>query len=180
MELRATLIVVWWFGWVLIWIGTAIVFRPDSRDAVSRPRTPPRQRWFRLVLGVCILLAIRTHHLGGTSFGRGVGWAGVVVCVVGLGIATWARVCLGRSWGMPMTVRAAPNWCRGPYRVVRHPIYSGLLLALMGSGVATGPGWLVAVIGGGAYFVISIRVEEADMAAMFLTSIPSTSSRRSG
>lgn len=173
MELRATLIAVWWFGWVLIWIGTAIVFRPDSRDARPRPPTPPRQRWFRLVLGVCILLAIRTHHLGGTSFGRGVGWAGVVVCVVGLGIATWARVCLGRSWGMPMTVRAAPTLVRrGPYRVVRHPIYSGLLLALIGSAVATGPGWLVAVIGGGAYFVMSSRVEEADMAALFPDEYP--------
>lgn len=173
VELRALLIVACWIVWVLIWICTAVAFRPDSQGASGRPRIPPRQRWFRVVLAVCILLAIRTHHLGGTSFGRGVGWVGVVACVVGLGIATWARVCLGRSWGMPMTVRATPRLVRsGPYRVVRHPIYSGLLLALIGSAVATGPGWLVAVIGGGAYFVMSIRVEEADMAAMFPDEYP--------
>ena len=74
---------------------------------------------------------------------------------------------------MPMTVRAAPALVRsGPYRVVRHPIYSGLLLALIGSAVATGPGWLSAAIGGGAYFVMSMRVEEADMAAWFPDEYP--------
>jgi len=69
---------------------------------------------------------------------------------------------------MPMTVRPKPTLVRrGPYRVVRHPIYAGLLLAMIGSVLARGPGWLVAVIGGGAYFVMSLRVEESDLAALF-------------
>ena len=67
-----------------------------------------------------------------------------------------------------MTVRATPTLVRsGPYRVVRHPIYSGLLLAIIGSALATGPGLLVAVVAAGAYFIASLRVEEADMAAAF-------------
>lgn len=72
-----------------------------------------------------------------------------------------------------MTVRATPTLVRrGPYRVVRHPIYSGLLLAITGSALATGRGLLVAVVAGGAYFIMCVRVEEADMAAAFPDEYP--------
>ena len=74
---------------------------------------------------------------------------------------------------MPMTVRAKPKLIRdGPYRVVRHPIYSGLLVALIGSALASGSGWLLAILGGGAYFVLSLRVEEADMVTSFPDEYP--------
>ena len=174
MELRATLIVVCWISWALIWIGTAIIFRPEKRDSSSpQPRRRPRQLGFRLLVAGGIILAIRTHHVGRTPLGHGIGWVGVVFSVVGIGVATWARVCLGRSWGMPMTVRAKPRLVRnGPYRFVRHPIYSGLLVALIGSAIATGSGFLPAAIGSGAYFVLSLRVEEADMAASFPDEYP--------
>ena len=72
-----------------------------------------------------------------------------------------------------MTVRATPALVRrGPYRVVRHPIYGGLLLAMIGSTLAAGPGWLLALIGSGTYFAISLRVEEADLAALFPDDYP--------
>lgn len=169
VQLTATLIVVFWIVWVLIWIGTAIIFRPEARDSSSPTRRRrPRLLGLRLALAACIILAVRTQHVGRTPLGHGVGWVGVGACVIGIGVATWARVCLGRSWGMPMTVRAKPALVRrGPYGVVRHPIYSGLLLALVGSALATGSGFLPAAIGGGAYFVMSLRVEEADLAATF-------------
>jgi protein-S-isoprenylcysteine O-methyltransferase Ste14 len=168
------LIVVCWISWALIWIGTAIIFRPEKRDSSSpQPRRRPRQLGFRLLVAGCIILAIRTHHVGRTPLGHGIGWVGVVFSVVGIGVATWARVCLGRSWGMPMTVRAKPRLVRdGPYRFVRHPIYSGLLVALIGSAIATGSGFLPAAIGSGTYFVLSLRVEEADMAASFPDEYP--------
>ena len=90
--------------------------------------------WLRLMLAAFFVVALRAHHPGGTSFDAALGWLGVAACATGIGIATWARVCLGRNWGMPMTVRARPTLVRsGPYRVVRHPIYSGLLLAALGS-----------------------------------------------
>jgi protein-S-isoprenylcysteine O-methyltransferase Ste14 len=119
------------------------------------------------------VIALRAHHPGGASFDAPLGWLGVAGCATGIGIAGWARVCLGRNWGMPMTVRARPTLVRsGPYRVVRHPIYSGLLLAAVGSALVTGPGWLVVVAGAGAYFVVSLRVEENDMARAFPDQYP--------
>ena len=162
------MIAVCWIAWVLIWIGTAFIFRPDSRDPSPRGETQSRRNWLRLLLAVFLIVALRTYHPGSTTLDAGIEWLGVAVCAAGIGIATRARVCLGRNRGIPMTVRARPKLVRsGPYRVVRHPIYSGLLLAAIGSALVTGPGWLVVVIGAGAYFVVSLRVEETDMAAAF-------------
>jgi protein-S-isoprenylcysteine O-methyltransferase Ste14 len=174
VQLRATLTVVCWIVWVLIWIALAIILRPATHDSSpSRPRKPLRHLGLRLVLGGFVILAIRTHYLQNTSAGSAVGWVGLAVCVAGFGLAIWARLCLGRNWGMPMTIRARPKLIRhGPYRVVRHPIYSGLLLALVGSALASGSGWLVAILAGGAYFVFSLRVEEADMVAGFPDEYP--------
>jgi protein-S-isoprenylcysteine O-methyltransferase Ste14 len=173
VQLRTTLIVSCWIVFVVIWIGAGVIFRPESHDPSARRRTRLRERSFGLLVAVMIALAIRTHHLGSTGFDHALGWLGVVLCAAGIGIAVWARVCLGRNWGMPMTVRAQPTLViRGPYRVVRHPIYSGLLLAMIGSALARGPVWLAVTIGAGAYFVISLRVEEADMAALFPNDYP--------
>ena len=48
----------------------------------------------------------------------------------------------------------------GPYHVVRHPIYSGLLLALLGTSLATDVYWLIVLAVAGAYFVYTATVEE--------------------
>ena len=167
------MIAVCWIAWVLIWIGAAVVYRPGSHDPSPRSHTRPRRFWLRLLLAAFFVVALRAHHPGGASFGAALGWLGVATCATGIAIACWARVCLGRNWGMPMTVRARPTLVRsGPYRVVRHPIYSGLLLAAVGSALVTGPGWLVVVAGAGAYFVVSLRVEENDMARAFPDQYP--------
>ena len=66
--------------------------------------------------------------------------------VLGLALAVWARVYLGRNWGMPMSRRADPELVTtGPYRRVRHPIYSGLILAMAGTAIAVSLYWLNAV-----------------------------------
>ena len=167
------MIAVCWIAWVLIWIGAAVVYRPDSHDRSPRSDTQPRRFWLRLLLAAFFVVALRAHHPGGASFDAALGWLGVAACATGIAIAGWARVCLGRNWGMPMSVRARPTLVRsGPYRVVRHPIYSGLLLAAVGSALVTGPGWLVVVAGAAAYFVVSLRVEENDMARAFPDQYP--------
>ena len=127
-----------------------------------------------MLLAGVLIVALRTYHPGSTTFDAGVGWSGVAVCAAGIGVATWARVCLGRNWGMPMTVRARPTLVRsGPIGSCETLIYSGLLLAAIGSALAIGPGWLVVVvIGAGAYCLVSMRVEENDMAAAFPEQYP--------
>ena len=61
---------------------------------------------------------------------------GLVMVAAGLGFAVWARVYLGRNWSGTVTVKQDHELIRsGPYRLVRHPIYTGLLLAILGTAV---------------------------------------------
>ncbi|MDD1701449.1 MAG: isoprenylcysteine carboxylmethyltransferase family protein, partial [Methanoregula sp.] len=88
--------------------------------------------------------------------------AGLLVTIAGLAFAVWARVHLGKNWsGMP-TIRKDHTITRtGPYRFVRHPIYSGILLGLIGT--AIGVGYFIifcSVILVFGLFVIKFRMEE--------------------
>ena len=75
-------------------------------------------------------------------------------------IAVWARVYLGRNWGQPQTLRNDHELVtRGPYHLVRHPIYSGIVLALFGTALAY-PFWFIILFGVGPFFIYSTYVEE--------------------
>ena len=66
-------------------------------------------------------------------------WAGFAATVGGCAFAVWARACLGSNWSAFVTVKHHHELrVRGPYAVVRHPIYSGFLLALTGTAIALG------------------------------------------
>ncbi len=55
---------------------------------------------------------------------------GAALFLGGLGPAIWARLHLGRNWGMPQTLKSEPELITsGPYRLLRHPIYTGILTA---------------------------------------------------
>ncbi len=55
------------------------------------------------------------------------GWTGVVLCLLGFGLAINARRHLGRNWGLPMSRKEQPELVTsGPYALIRHPIYTGL------------------------------------------------------
>lgn len=62
---------------------------------------------------------------------------GIILTALGLGIAIAARITLGRNWSAAVAIKEDHALIRsGLYRHVRHPIYSGILLALLGSAVA--------------------------------------------
>jgi protein-S-isoprenylcysteine O-methyltransferase Ste14 len=99
--------------------------------------------------------------------------AGMIMLLSGLGLAVWARIHLGRNWGMPMTRKNDPELVTsGPYRFVRHPIYSGLLLAIVGTALATNFSLLIAAAVLGIYFVYSANVEERMLTASFPAAYP--------
>ena len=60
--------------------------------------------------------------------------AALIMTAAGLGFAIWARFCIGQNWSSTVSVKVGHELVRtGPYRWVRHPIYSGILLALLGT-----------------------------------------------
>ena len=77
------------------------------------------------------------HRL--TSAAGWVQWLGLSATICGCAFAIWARACLGSNWSAVATVKQNHELIlRGPYAVVRHPIYTGLLLALAGTAIAVG------------------------------------------
>jgi len=92
---------------------------------------------------------------------------------LGLSFAIWARVHIGRNWGTPMSQKDDPELVTsGPYHSVRHPIYSGILMAGVGTAVALSWFWLIAVVLAGAYFLYSATVEERNLAKQFPEAYP--------
>src|SRR4029453_19359785 len=67
------------------------------------------------------------------------GWGGAFLCISGLSFAVWARVILGGNWSGVITLKEGHELIeRGPYRVVRHPIYTGILAMFVGTAIGIG------------------------------------------
>ena len=104
---------------------------------------------------------------------------GLLLFALGLGFAIWARVHIGRNWGTPMTQKDDPELVTsGPYHLVRHPIYTGILVAGVGTAVALSWLWLIAVILAGVYFVYSATVEERYMTRAVPRRVPGVQGAR--
>jgi len=98
------------------------------------------------------------------------GMIGDALVLAGVGFAVWARVVLGHNWsGLVMMVRDGHQLVQtGPYAVVRHPIYTGLFFAILGTTLTLGTlaSW-IAVASGLAGILIRVDVEERLMATEF-------------
>jgi protein-S-isoprenylcysteine O-methyltransferase Ste14 len=168
--LRSSIFVVWAFFWVY-WLIAATTAKEGSRQ-------PSPIRLIRPVSFVIILAAVvvlrNVKGSGSLTIHNPVLEAvGTIVFLSGLGLAVWARIYLGRNWGMPMTERAEPELVTsGPYRFVRHPIYSGILLGVLGTALAVNLYYLIALALMTAYFVFSAIVEERLMTASFPDAYP--------
>ena len=100
-----------------------------------------------------------------------IGVAAIAITVTGMLFAAWARVYLGRNWSsVPVIKEGHELICGGPYRLVRHPIYSGFLLAMAGTFLANGRvRGLLSVILIAIGWIIKSRMEEVFMVQTFGT-----------
>ncbi len=159
-------------GWIAFWVYWLAAARTARRGRVAWSG----QLGIRAVLLVCLVALVHLGVFRGSTGSAGV-WStvlGLCLFVLGLGLAIWARRHIGPSWGLPMSQQDEPELVTsGPYRWVRHPIYSGILLAGVGSAAALGWRWLVAVGLAGVYFVYSAVMEERYLSAELPDSYPS-------
>ena len=96
-------------------------------------------------------------------------WLGVLLTAGGMLFSVWARLHLGRNWSGTVTIKQGHELITsGPYAVVRHPIYTGLLLAFLGSAVALGEwrGVIAFALAAGALW-LKLRLEERWMRQQF-------------
>jgi protein-S-isoprenylcysteine O-methyltransferase Ste14 len=173
MTIFNQLITIFWFIFLVYWLISA---RGVKRDVHGR------SWWygaiFRITVVIIVFLLFRAQipeHLfrpiqNYVAFSANpvINGIGVALCAIGLALAIWARVYLGKNWGMPMSLKVEPELVTtGPYAFVRHPIYSGILLAMLGSVFVSVMIWLILFVIFCAYFVYSARVEERIMATKF-------------
>ena len=158
-------------GWAAFWLYWLV-----AAFSMKRGRVPwSRELRIRAVIVVVAILLVRLgvfrgHRIDTDPWLAGIGLA---LFALGLGFAIWARLHIGRNWGTPMTQKEEPELVTsGPYRFVRHPIYSGILLAGVGTALALSWLWLAAVALAGIYFVYSATVEERFLAAQFPDAYP--------
>jgi protein-S-isoprenylcysteine O-methyltransferase Ste14 len=159
-----------WLLWLLYWIAAALHAKPVR----ARESTASRlSHMVPLALGVVLFLANRLPipWLNERFLPRGIGWFWLAFWLTALGLAfsVAARVWLGGNWSGTVTLKHNHELIRtGPYGWVRHPIYTGLLLALLGSALVNGE-WrgLLALALITAAILRRIRIEEAFLARQF-------------
>jgi protein-S-isoprenylcysteine O-methyltransferase Ste14 len=158
-------------GWAAFWI-----YWLAAAFSMKRGRVPwSRSLGIRAVIVILVIVLVRvgvfrSHGVNTDPWRAGLG---VVLFALGLAFAIWARVHIGRNWGSPMTQKDDPELVTtGPYRLVRHPIYSGILVAVVGTAVALSWLGLIAVVLFGIYFVYSATVEERYMTEQFPDTYP--------
>jgi protein-S-isoprenylcysteine O-methyltransferase Ste14 len=163
--------VVFGVGWAAFWSYWIV-----AAFSVKRGRVPwSRELGARAAIFVVVLVLVRAGAFRGHGLDSNPGRVGVglVLFATGLGFAVWARVHIGRNWGTPMSQKYESDLVTsGPYRLVRHPIYSGILVGLIGTAVALSWAWLIAAALAGSYFSYSAIIEERDLTRMFPDDYP--------
>lgn len=84
-------------------------------------------------------LAVGPLRLRFVPADKWIGWTGIALTSLGVAVAIWARFCIGQYWSSRVTLKQGHRVIRsGPYAVVRHPIYTGMFLAAMGTALVLG------------------------------------------
>ena len=159
-----------WLAWLAYWIIAA------RNVKATRRREPYASRLGHAVLTIlaAALLAFNrqpfewldARFLPETIVAY---WLGLFMVAVGLAFAVWARVHLGRNWSGRVTVKEDHELIRtGPYGIVRHPIYTGMLFAILGTAIAFGE-WRGLIAFGllTASLILKLKMEERFMGETF-------------
>jgi len=171
MNFIADAIKLLWCVFLAVWLVGAFSTKRTVRSQ------PTGERLLQIAIGVCVWSVAISHKFGVYPLNLHVlpqvQWArysGLLLVIVGIAFAIWARIYLGGNWSASVTVKEGHNLVTsGPYSIVRHPIYSGLLLAILGTVVAMRTE-LRGLIGLTAIFIIFLlksRTEETFMQQEF-------------
>ena len=163
-----------WAVFVLYWLISA----PWTKAAAERQSV-----WsglaHRIPLGCSYVLLAALHlpppmNLSVTPRAAWTGAMGAAICGLGLLVTLWARATLGRNWSGNVTFKQGHELIRtGPYRFVRHPIYTGLLVMAFGTALDIGllRCWLALPLMATA-FLIKLKQEEKLMLRHFPQEYP--------
>ena len=124
-----------WFVWGIVWLLMAAWSKPSKR------REFPWQRLEHVIPLVFGFLLIYNNRFAWSLLADriipqndAITIIGLLLTAGGLVFAVWARIALGANWSGTVTIKSGHNLIRrGPYRWIRHPIYTGILLSFLGT-----------------------------------------------
>ena len=169
--IRGAIVLLLWITWLVYWALSAT----DVKPAVRHESKSSRASYIIPIVIASILLSIPPMARAGFLFSRflppGIDayWPGVILIAAGLGFSVWARQHLGRNWSGTVQVKLEHQLiCDGPYRFLRHPIYTGILVAFLGTALEIGHwcGLLAVLIAGGSFWRM-LTLEERFMRETF-------------
>ena len=160
-----------------VWILLGIIWLLGAlRVKATERREPMVSRLLHAAFMVAAFVLLYDRNLNVELLSRrfvpetgAIAWGGFGLVLCGASFALWARFYIGTNWSANVTLKQDHELIRsGPYAVVRHPIYSGLLLAILGTAVVIGEvRTLIGLVLAFAGWRIKAGVEEGFMAARF-------------
>jgi protein-S-isoprenylcysteine O-methyltransferase Ste14 len=158
-----------WIVFALVWLAGAFTTKRTVRSQ------PVERRWlYSIMLILAGELLTRNMRFGFLAHrflpeSAAASCAGAALTIAGVAVAIWARFYLGRNWSGKPTIKKGHTLIRsGPYALVRHPIYTGIALAMLGTGIAIGEiRGLIATLLALIAFKIKSRLEESFMTEQF-------------
>jgi len=154
----------------LVWLVTSF-----GRNPAQRRENPLARLSHMLFMGAAFVLLYSSNPVFGPlgrRFLPETSWIatlGVAITAAGVAFAIWARVHLGKQWSGDVTIRQDHELIRtGPYAHIRHPIYTGILAAMLGTALIVGEvRGLAAVLIATVGFWRKARKEESFLAQEF-------------
>jgi len=115
----------------VVWTVFLVYWQVKAANTKSNQRMEPvGSRIFRVLVFLIAMVLLLVPRIP-------LSWLGAAVTVSGLLFAVWARVHLGRNWSRSVTIKQDHELITtGPYAVVRHPIYTGILAGFFGMAIA--------------------------------------------
>ncbi len=186
-----TIIILSWAAFILVWVVSAFNVKRDIRGGYS---SIWKHYWLFRLIAAAILVFVALRIATGTAHYTSsnpifvaqriltppafLDWLGAALNLFGIAFAIWARYHLGRNWSPRPAVKEHHELVvSGPYRFVRHPIYTGLIFAAFGTALTGTIFGLIVFVIASVVFIARIRKEEDIMLELFPETYPAYQAR---
>ncbi len=181
-----TIIILSWAAFILVWAVSAFNVKRDIRGGYS---SIWKQYWLIRIIAAILLIFVALQIITGTAHYTTsnpifiaqrifippifLDWVAAALNLFGIAFAIWARYYLGRNWSPRPAVKEDHELVTsGPYRFVRHPIYTGIICAAFGTALTGTIFGLIVFIIASVVFIARIRKEEDIMLELFPDTYP--------